>query len=61
MTDVELMTIKEVAAMLKISEPSVRRLQQERHVPFLKIRGAIRFEKTDILNYLKKVRIESIR
>ncbi len=58
---IELLTIKEVADLLKISQMSVRRLQQGRHLPFFKVGGSIRFAKSDIIDYLKKARIESIR
>ena len=57
---IELLTIKDVAELLKVSIPTVRRLQQGRHLPFIKVGGSIRFSKSDIINYLKKQRIDSI-
>ena len=57
----ELLTIKEVAEFLKISIPTVRRLQQERRLPFIKVGGSVRFTKSDVLDYLKKKRIEAIQ
>ena len=57
---VELLTIKDVAKLLKVSQTSVRRLQQGRHLPFIKVGGSIRFAKCDIAEYLKKMRIEPI-
>ena len=57
---VELLTIKDVAELLKVSQTSVRRLQQGRHLPFIKVGGSIRFAKTDIFEYLKKGRVEAI-
>ena len=57
---VELLTIKDVAKLLKVSQTSVRRLQQGRHLPFIKVGGSIRFAKTDIFEYLKKGRVEAI-
>ena len=57
---IELLTIKEVAGLLKISQTSVRRLQQGRHLPFIKVGGSVRFAESDIINYLKKQRIDSI-
>ena len=57
---VELLTVAEVAGLLKISIPSVRRLQQGRHIPFVKVGGSVRFTKGDILSYLVKRRIDSI-
>ncbi|OGG51356.1 hypothetical protein A2704_03790 [Candidatus Kaiserbacteria bacterium RIFCSPHIGHO2_01_FULL_54_36b] len=57
---IELLTVVEVAALLRISIPSVRRLQQGRHLPFIKVGGSVRFDKSDIVEYLKKERVESI-
>jgi excisionase family DNA binding protein len=56
----ELLTIPEVAEFLKISVPSVRRLQQRRLIPFFKVGGSVRFTRSDILSYLEKKRVESI-
>jgi len=55
-----LLTLSEVAGLLKISATGVRRLQQQRHIPFLKVGGSIRFLKEDIISYLRKRRIEVI-
>jgi excisionase family DNA binding protein len=59
-TEIELLTIKEVAAMLKISVSLVRRLQQRRQIPFLKVGGSIRFHKQDILEYLRQRTIDTM-
>jgi excisionase family DNA binding protein len=56
----ELLTIPEVARILKISSPSVRRLQQQRHIPFFKVGGRIRFTRGDIVTYLQKRRVQAI-
>ncbi|MDO8514233.1 MAG: helix-turn-helix domain-containing protein [bacterium] len=57
---IELLTIKDVAELLKVSQSSIRRLQQGRHLPFFKVGGSVRFAKTDIFEYLKKGRVEAI-
>lgn len=57
---IELLTIAEVAEMLKISTSGVRRLQQGRRIPFLKVGGSVRFAKGDIVSYLAKNRVEAI-
>jgi len=57
---IELLTIAEVAEILKISATGVRRLQQGRHISFLKVGGSIRFTKDDILSYLEKRRVKSV-
>jgi excisionase family DNA binding protein len=56
----ELLTIDEVAKLLKVSPTTVRRLQQGRHIPFIKIGGGVRFAKEDIVDFLKKRRVEPI-
>jgi len=56
---IELLTITEVAELLKISATGVRRLQQARRLPFIKVGGSIRFFKRDIIVYLEKQRVES--
>lgn len=58
--DLELLTIADVAELLSISVPSVRRLQQRRSIPFIKIGGSVRFAKDDIKSYLQKRRVEAI-
>ena len=58
--DVELLTIPETATFLKISATSVRRLQQKRHLTFIKVGGSVRFSKSDLLSYLEKRRVGSI-
>jgi excisionase family DNA binding protein len=57
---IELLTIAEVATLLKISKVGVRRLQQQRRIPFLKVGGSVRFIKNDVLSYLERARIGSI-
>jgi excisionase family DNA binding protein len=58
--DFEMLTIAEVAEMLKISIPSVRRLQQQRQIPFYKVGGSVRFFKSDIAIYLQGRRIDAV-
>jgi len=57
---IELLTIAEVARLLKISIPTVRRLQQRRLIPFFKVGGSVRFTRSDIVSYLEKKRVETI-
>lgn len=58
---IELLTIDEVAKILRVSTATVRRLQTERFIPFLKVAGCIRFDKKDIVEYLKDARVEAIQ
>ena len=55
-----LLTIPEVAKMLKISVAGVRRLQYGRQLPFLKIGGSVRFAREDITSYLARHRVQAI-
>jgi excisionase family DNA binding protein len=57
---IELLTIAEVAELLKVSVSGVRRLQQARHLPFIKVGGSVRFSKSDIILYLEKRRVDSV-
>jgi len=57
---VALLTIPEVAELLKISVPTVRRLQQRRLIPFFKVGGSIRLTRGDVLSYLMTNRVEAI-
>lgn len=54
---IELMDVDEAAAFLTISRSSVRRLQQSRQLPFIKVGGSLRFAKADLLAYLAKRRV----
>lgn len=55
-----LLTIAEVARFLKISISGVRRLQQGRRIPFIKVGGGVRFATNDMLSYVEKQRVEAI-
>ena len=57
---IELLTIAEVADLLKISVPSVRRLQQRRLIPFFKVGGSVRFTRSDIVSFLNKRRVDAV-
>jgi len=54
---IELLTVKEVAKLLQLSVSSVRDLQARRQISFIKVGGALRFEKRDILEYLKRRKV----
>ena len=57
---IELLTINEVAGFLKISVSGVRRLQQARFLPFMKVGGSVRFLVGDLVSYLEKQRVEPV-
>lgn len=58
---VELLTVAEVAGLLKVSVPTVRRLQQQRRLPFIKVGRGVRFAKSDVAAYVERRRVESIK
>jgi excisionase family DNA binding protein len=57
---IELLTVKEVAVLLRLSVPGVRELQARRHLPFIKVGGAVRFDKRDIIEYLKRRKVDAM-
>lgn len=59
-TGVELLTVSEVAKILKISATSVRRLQSARRIPFVKVGGSVRFVRNDIALYLTQRRVDAV-
>lgn len=59
-TSTEILTVPDVAELLKISVVGVRRLQQQRKLPFYKVGGSIRFTRSDVMAYLRAQRVESI-
>jgi excisionase family DNA binding protein len=56
----KLLTVAEAATMLKISKSGIRRLQQGRQLPFIEVRGSIRFAQRDIVTYVAKHRIGAL-
>jgi excisionase family DNA binding protein len=57
--DFEMLTVAQVAELLKISVPSVRRLQQRRLIPYFKVGGSVRFFMSDIAIFLQKRRVDA--
>ena len=55
-----LLTVPEVADLLKISVPTLRRLQRQRQIPFIKVGGCVRFSASDVASYLLRRRVMSI-
>lgn len=50
----KLLTVKEVAARLTISESSVYRLLKAGDLPSIKIGGALRFDEQDVEAYIER-------
>ena len=60
-SEIDLLTVQEVAELLKVSPTTVRRLQSDRRLPFIKVGGSVRFAKNDIVDFVRKMRVEPIR
>jgi len=56
----EFLTPDELASMLKISKTGVYRLIGKRKIRFHKFMGSIRFERSDVLTFLRQSRIELV-
>ena len=57
---IELITPSELAGLLKISKAGVYRLVDKRQIPFHKVMGSLRFDRDDVLTFLRDNRIEPI-
>ena len=57
---IELLTVAEAARLLGVSASGMRRLQQERRIPFFKVGRCVRFAKGDLAAYLAQRRIEPV-
>jgi excisionase family DNA binding protein len=55
-----LLTIAEVAELLKLSVSTVRRLQRQRKISFVKVGGSVRFVESDLAAYLARRRVGAI-
>ncbi len=56
----ELMSVAETAVFLTVSQRSIRRLQQARKLPFIKVGGSVRFNRSDLLAYLRQQRVRPL-
>jgi excisionase family DNA binding protein len=57
---IELLTIAEAAELLGVSASGMRRLQQDRRIPFFKVGRCVRFARSDVAAYLTERRVEAI-
>lgn len=55
-----LITPDELRKLLRISKTGVYRLVEKRAIPFYRVRGALRFDKRDVLEFLRNGRVEPI-
>lgn len=53
----EVMTARELAVMLRLSEDHIRRLTSRREIPYVKIGHAVRYKACDIDRWLTSKRV----
>ena len=56
----ELLTVRELGAILKISPATVYRLVDRRQVPFYRLPHKLRFRKRDVEAYLAGTRVDAM-
>lgn len=56
----KLITLEELASILRLSKASVYRLVGQRKIPFYKISGSLRFKTADIDKYIGNARTDSV-
>jgi excisionase family DNA binding protein len=56
----DLLTVKEMAALLRTSPATVYRIVERRSIPFLRLPRGIRFSRKDVEAYLKRCSVESV-
>jgi len=54
MSDNSMLTVKEVATLLRVDEKTVYRLAKKRELPGFKVAGAWRFKREDIESWIEK-------
>lgn len=52
--DERLLKVAEVALLLSLSKQTIYRMIYEKQIPHVKLRGAVRFQREEILEWLKK-------
>lgn len=57
MIDSAVLTVKEVAALLRVDEKTVYRLVKKRELPGFKVAGAWRFKRTDIESWIEQQKV----
>ena len=52
--DTNLMTVEDVAELLKVEKQLVYKLKRDRKIPFIKIGGVIRFRRVDVDEWIEQ-------
>ena len=58
-SDVSLMNVEQVATRLAVTPRFVRRLVDERRIPFVKVGKFVRFDPVDVENWIEANRVET--
>lgn len=61
MTDDEILTLKEVAALLKVAEKTTYTMAQRSELPGFKVGGQWRFRRADIESWIDRQRREATK
>ena len=56
----ELMTVAEVAQLLRMTERGVYSLVEARRIPFVKVSNRLRFEVDEVLRWLQEIRVPTL-
>lgn len=59
-TDSEILTIKQVAEYLKVTDRTIYRLAAAKKIPAFKVGGTWRFSRSDIDSWIKQQSMESL-
>lgn len=57
--DIVLLTVREVAALLRLTEAGVYSLVAQRKIPHFKISNRVRFTRSDVVAWLERNRVPS--
>lgn len=55
----DFLTVRDLAALLRVSTTTVYRLVEQRRLPYYKPTGLLRFAREDVLRHLQDVRVAS--
>lgn len=55
----EILTVVEVAQLLKVAEKTVYTMAQQRELPAFKVRGQWRFKRDDIDTWIERQKVEA--
>lgn len=57
---IELLTVEEVAAFLRLKPRGIYSLVEQRRIPFIKVSNRLRFLRSDVIDWLQKNRVPAL-